>query len=322
MGRSWTLRRSRRDDFLNPEQYRPDPGLVDAVNVALLLGQPLLLTGEPGTGKTQLAYYLAWELRLGEVLKFETKSDSSSSSLFYTYDALKRFQDAQSGIQRESALPYISFRALGKAILFTREPDEVRAYLPSNITHPGKKRSVVLIDEIDKAPRDFPNDILNELDQFYFRVTELDNEPIRADRDLHPIVVMTSNSEKDLPDAFLRRCIFYNIPFPEAEEMEQIVASRLGLYAGGQNPFIADALELFYLLRRPASGLRKKPATAELLDWMTALMDSTGDVENPLAAEPERALQTVSSLTKTVEDQEKVEQLVDRWLNQRRAEAM
>ncbi len=311
------LPRSQREEFLRPEYYRADQGLVDAVNVALLLGQPLLLTGEPGTGKTQLAYYLAWELRLGEPLKFETKSNSTASSLFYTYDALKRFQHAQAGILSETALPYLSYNALGKAILFTREPDAMKPYLPEGFEHPGKKRSVVLIDEVDKAPRDFPNDILNELDQLYFRVPELDNEPIEIAPNLRPIVVMTSNSEKDLPDAFLRRCIFYNIPFPDAEQMQQIVTNRLGLYTGGSSPFLRAALELFYSLRAPGSGLRKKPATAELLDWMRAMLDVSGGAEDPLAQNPGVALTTISSLTKTVEDQDKAWHLVQQWVEQR-----
>ena len=119
------LPRSRRTDFLRPENFHADPGVVDAVNVALLLGQPLLLTGEPGTGKTQLGHYIAWELGLGQALKFETKSGSTATSLFYAYDALKRFQHVQSAIPSASALPYITYNALGAAILFTREPSEV-----------------------------------------------------------------------------------------------------------------------------------------------------------------------------------------------------
>jgi MoxR-like ATPase len=312
-----TLPRSRRINFLQPEHYRADPGLVDAVNVALLLGQPLLLTGEPGTGKTQLAYYLAWELGLGDVLKFETKSNSSAGSIFYTYDALKRFQHAHSNIASESALPYITLNALGKAIVLTRDPDDVAHYLPPGFVHTGKQRSVVVIDEIDKAPRDFPNDILNELDQLYFRVAELDNEPIAADPDLRPVIVLTSNSEKDLPDAFLRRCIFYHIPFPELPQMKQLVENRLGLYAGGSNVFLADALELFYDLRKDSAGLRKKPATAELLDWLATMIDASEGAENPFEKTPALALQTMSCLAKTVDDQKEAAKIVGKWLSRR-----
>jgi MoxR-like ATPase len=312
-----TLPRSRRIDFLRPEYYRADPGLVDAVNVALLLGQPLLLTGEPGTGKTQLAYYLAWELGLGDVLKYETKSNSTAGSIFYTYDALKRFQHAHSNITNDSALPYITYNALGKAILLTRDPADVTRYLSTEFVHPGKKRSVVVIDEIDKAPRDFPNDILNELDQLYFRVPELDNEPIAADPDYRPVIVMTSNSEKDLPDAFLRRCIFYHIPFPGLPEMKQLVANRLGLYASGSNVFLADALELFYELRKDSAGLRKKPATAELLDWLATMIDASKSEGNPFQKAPGIALQTISCLAKTKDDQDKAATIVGQWVSRR-----
>ena len=312
-----TLPRSRRPDFLKPENFRADPGVVDAVNVALLLGQPLLLTGEPGTGKTQLGYYIAWELGLAQVLKFETKSGSTATSLFYSYDALKRFQHVQSGVRSETALPYITYNALGAAILYTRDPDEVAPYLPEGQLHPGKSRSLVIIDEIDKAPRDFPNDILNELDQLYFRIPELDNRPITSDDALRPIVILTSNSEKDLPDAFLRRCIFYHIPFPGAAEMRQIVESRLGVFAGGSTELLSDALDLFYALRTRAT-LRKKPATAELLEWVTTLQSGGDAVANPLRADPGAATRTLSALVKTVEDQEKARRIVEEWAAQRK----
>jgi MoxR-like ATPase len=308
---------SRRAQMLNPQNYLADPGLIDACNVALLLGQPLLLTGEPGTGKTEFAASLAWELGLGLPLKYETKSTTTARDIFYIYDALKRFQDAQSNIKSDNALPYISYQALGEAIVRTQEPEKVKAYLPLGFDHPQKKRSVVLIDEIDKAPRDFPNDILNELERMYFRIPELGGVLIQADPMLHPIVIITSNSEKDLPDAFLRRCVYYNIPFPPMDRLKQIVSGRLGLYAAGSNEFINDALELFNDLRSPASGLRKNPATAELLDWMLALRGMCGDAENPLA-DPDMALRTLSNLIKTAEDQKKAQGIIQRWVDKRR----
>ncbi len=314
---SATLPRSRRPDFLKPENFRADPGAVDAVNVALLLGQPLLLTGEAGTGKTQLGYYIAWELGLPPALKYETKSGSTATSLFYSYDALKRFQHVQSGIRAETALPYITYNALGQAILRTRDPAEVSDYVPAGTVHEGKVRSLVIIDEVDKAPRDFPNDILNELDQLYFRVPELDNRSIQADDALRPIIILTSNSEKDLPDAFLRRCIFYHIPFPDAAQMQAIVESRLGVFTGGSSQFLSDALELFYALRERAS-LRKKPATAELLEWITTLIASGDGAENPLRSDREAPLRTLSALVKTVEDRPRALQTVQEWAAARR----
>ena len=299
-----------------PASYRPDPGLVDACNVALLLGQPLLLTGEPGTGKTQFASSLAWELGLGEPLKFETKSTSEARELFYAYDALRRFQDAQSGIQSSSALPYLRYNALGQAILHTRPPEEVRHLLPDDFEHKGKMRSVVLIDEIDKAPRDLPNDILNELEQLYFRIPELDNDRIEADPNLYPVIIITSNSEKALPDAFLRRCVYYHIPFPERERLEEIILNRLGHGIRGRNKMLNDALNLFFRLREQTSGLRKKPATAELLSWLFALQKTGRDMENPMN-DAQIVLSTLSILIKTASDQQRAQEISEQWLNNR-----
>jgi MoxR-like ATPase len=311
----------RRARFLKPERYLPDEGLVDAVNVALLMGQPLLLTGEPGTGKTQLAYRLAWELGYGDPLKFETKSTSRAQDLFYTYDALARFRDAQSGAGERDARAYLTYNALGEAVLLTRPPAAVAPYLPPGFAHPGPRRSVVLIDEVDKAPRDFPNDLLNELDELYFRIPELGNARVEAEPDLRPVVVITSNSEKDLPDPFLRRCIYYNIPFPERESgrLAEIVVNRLGVYAGhGGGTFLEDALDLFYALRAPAAGLRKKPATAELLGWMVTLQESADGADNPLRSGDDVVLKTLSTLVKTAEDQENAINVAKRWLEKHR----
>ncbi|MBW8873857.1 MAG: MoxR family ATPase [Acidobacteria bacterium] len=306
---------SRRTELTRPERYQAEPGLASAVNVALLLGQPLLLTGEPGTGKTQLAYSLAWELGYGEPLKFETKSTSTARDLFYTYDALGRFQARESGANA-NPLAYIHFCALGKAILLANDEAAVARFLPPDFEHGGRRRSVVLIDEIDKAPRDFPNDILNEIEEMYFRIPELGNERIAADPAMQPVVVITSNSEKDLPEAFLRRCIYYHLPFPQPERLKEIVTGRLGELSGSGSDLLKDALDLFFLLRRDASGLRKKPATAELLGWLLALHQA-GDGKNPLAGSPDLALATLSTLVKTTEDQPRADQVVKQWFKTR-----
>lgn len=311
------LPRSQGQQLRQPEKYRPDKGLVDACNVALLLGQPLLLTGEPGTGKTQFAYSLAWELGLDEPLKFETKSTSQARDLFYTYDALRRFQDAQSGIQSPTALPYLHYNALGQAILRTRPSHEVQHLVPDEFEHRAAVRSVVLIDEIDKASRDFPNDILNELEQMYFRIPELGNEKVEADQSLYPVIIITSNSEKALPDAFLRRCVYYHLPFPERERLEEIILNQLGEKIHQHSSMLDDALKLFLLLREESSGLRKKPATAELLAWLLTLLEIGKNVQNPLNDE-EILLRTLSILVKTANDQPRARDIIEQWIQNRR----
>src|SRR5262249_18563233 len=149
--------------------------------------------------------------------------------LFYTYDAISHFRAAQ--IADTGALSYITWNALGRAILLSRSTEEIREWLSADFVHDGPRRSVVLIDEVDKAPRDFPNDLLNEVEEMFFRVPELKNVRIDADAKLRPIIVLTSNSEKNLPDTFLRRCVYYNIPFPDRDRLVKIVMSRIGGFA-------------------------------------------------------------------------------------------
>ncbi len=299
---------------VRPETYLPDEGLKGAVNVALLLGQPLLLTGEPGTGKTQLAYHLAWQLGL-EVLKFDTKSASIARDLFYVYDALGRFHAAQAAqlgesVQQKRSVDYLSYNALGKAILMTNPLDAVENYLPAGFTYPQPLRSVVLIDEIDKAPRDFPNDILNEVENFYFRIPELGNARITTNPDLHPILVLTSNSEKHLPDAFLRRCVYYNIPFPDEQRLQAIIDAHLESVFAHSRGFLDEALGFFWKLREEqAGGLRKKPSTAELLNWLTALHKLFKKSDKPVTEQPDKVVLTLSSLVKTAEDQETAQRI-------------
>jgi MoxR-like ATPase len=293
--------------------YFPDAGLREAVNVALTLGQPLLVTGAPGTGKTGLAASIAYELGLGQPIKFETKSNSVSRELFYTYDALGRFQARETGLDA-SPIHYFTYNALGEAILRANAPEKVRRFLPKDFEHTSKQRSVVLIDEVDKAPRDFPNDLLNEIEHMYFRIPELGNVIISADPTMRPIVVITSNSEKDLPDPFLRRCIYYNIPFPTPERLRAIVTNRLGESVQGLDAYLDDALALFERLHNPTVELRKRPSTAELLGWVRVLRLQAPDAENPVRERQDILKGSLSALIKTAEDQELAWPVVIDWL--------
>lgn len=301
-----------RERRAHPAGYRPDPGLIDAVNVALLLGQPLLLTGEPGTGKTQLAYSVAWEFGYGcEV--FETKSTSAARDLFYYYDTVGRFYAAQTGEGSRHALDYVTYNALGLAIMRSNPEERVRHLLPPGFEHGGARRSVVLIDEVDKAPRDFPNDLLNEVESLFFKIPELGNERVSCSQEMEPILVVTSNSEKHLPDAFLRRCVFYNIPFPDEQRLREIVLSRIGDYFAGESPLLSDALSLFNALR-DSNSLRKRPATAELIGWLIALREKGAEPDRPLREYQAPARACMSALVKSAEDQPVARAILDDWM--------
>lgn len=302
--------RARQQD---PAGYLLDPQLADAVNVALLLSQPLLLTGEPGTGKTQLAHRLAWQLGYGEPLVFNTKSASTARDLFYTFDTMGRFHAAQTGEGSERSVDYLSYNALGLAILQTHPRDAVAHVLPQGFEHRGPRRAVVLVDEIDKAPRDFPNDLLHEVDALAFRIPEVGNAELRAAPALRPVLVLTSNSERNLPDAFLRRCIFYNIPFPERARLVEILHARLPALRDGASPLLDSALELFFELRR--AGLRKSPSTAELINWLQALLACGAAPERALKDSAEALRRSTSTLVKTQDDAAELARHLDAYLS-------
>lgn len=310
-----------RETLFGPDHYEADPELVQAVNAALLLDMPLLLTGEPGTGKTQLAEKLAQELGV-DLWKFETKAASTAAELFYQFDHVRRFQAAQPGAGQGDLAPlrFIDYGALGKAILQGLPRDAAAEWfhegqLPTWITDlPAPRRAVVLIDEIDKAPSDFPNDALNELERHYFRLRELGDRELKADRAHRPIVVITSNSEKQLPDAFLRRCLFHHLKPISPEKLKRITLGRLAsLKSGlGAGRLLDDAVQLFFDLRDerakddrralPQFDLRKKPSTAEFLAFIGALAESGARSDDALT--PERAKPLLATLVKAPEDQE------------------
>jgi len=226
--------------------YIASEALMRSVNLAAALQKPLLLKGEPGTGKTMLAAAIAESLGL-ELLVWNIKSTTKAQDGLYVYDTVQRLYDSQFGGEGvDDISKYIRMGKLGEA--FRR-----------------KEQAVLLIDEIDKADLEFPNDLLWELDQMEFYIFET-GETVKAN--VRPIVIITSNAEKELPDAFLRRCIFHYIAFPDPEMMDRIVKAH---HPELRQELIDAAIAAFYKLRQ-LPGLSKKPATSELLDWLQALV--------------------------------------------------
>ena len=239
--------------FEGTDRYIATADLKVAVNAAVALERPLLIKGEPGTGKTVLAYEVAKAFD-APLITWHVKSTTKAHNGLYEYDAVSRLRDSQ----------------LGEARVH-----DVRNYLKKGklweaFTSPA--RPVLLIDEIDKADIEFPNDLLQELDRMEFYVQEID-ETIRAE--VRPIVIITSNNEKELPDAFLRRCFFHYIRFPDAETLAAIVDVH---FPGIKPRLVSEALKTFYEIR-DTPGLKKKPSTSELLDWLKLLLVEDIDAE-------------------------------------------
>ncbi|NJL12873.1 MAG: MoxR family ATPase [Microscillaceae bacterium] len=231
--------------FQGTETYVATRELQVAVDAAIQLQKPLLIKGEPGTGKTLLAYEIAKALNKN-LITWHIKSTTTAQQGLYEYDAVSRLRDSQLGDEKvRNIAHYISKGKLWEAF----EADE---------------QAVLLIDEIDKADIEFPNDLLLELDKMEFFVYEL-NQTIRARQ--RPIIVITSNNEKELPDAFLRRCFFYYISFPDPTTMQEIIRVH---YPDLSNDLMDAAMKVFYNIRE-VKGLKKKPSTSELLDWIRLL---------------------------------------------------
>ncbi|MGH7010387.1 MAG: AAA family ATPase, partial [Caulobacteraceae bacterium] len=228
--------------FEGTAEYVATDDLKVAVNAAIALERPLLVKGEPGTGKTVLAYEIAKALD-APLITWHIKSTTKALQGLYEYEAVTRLRDSQLGDERvKDVANYIKHGKLWDAF----DSDE---------------RPVLLIDEIDKADIEFPNDLLQELDRMEFYVYET-NETIRAK--VRPVVIITSNNEKELPDAFLRRCFFHYIRFPDEDTMRAIIDVH---YPGIKQKLVAEALRIFYDMRK-VPGLKKKPSTSELLDWL------------------------------------------------------
>ena len=300
-------------DF-DPETYVMDEELKNAVEVAIALNQPILLTGEPGTGKTRLADKVAHELAKDTAqcrfapkpLAFFTKTTSSARDLFYTYDALGHFQAANIKREETQRAPktadFIELQALGLAIAKTNPGGLDRSKFKTAVGEEPSS-SVVLIDEIDKAPRDFTNDLLNEIERMEFYIKEEDNYPIRRGEQQRIVVVMTSNSEKNLPDAFLRRCVFYHIPFPSPEKLLVIAKAQLGEGTKFTDQLLKDLIGRFGEVR--AKAMRKPPATAELIGWLR-ILEMQGIYDGDAKKQQKALLDNLSILVKTKEDLEAV----------------
>ena len=234
------------DRFKGTKSYILSSALKEIVNAAIVLKRPLLLKGEPGTGKTELAQVIAEDLQL-PLIRWNIKSTSKASEGLYVYDTVQRLNDSRFHDKDVSDIrQYIKLGKLGEALC-------------------SEEHVVLLIDEIDKADLEFPNDLLFELDQMSFDIVETNEHFIAKHR---PIVVITSNSEKELPDAFLRRCLFHYIEFPDPSMMEQIAQVH---YPDLKHNLISQIVARFYFVRQ-RHELKKKPSTSELLDWIQAIV--------------------------------------------------
>ncbi|WP_306003569.1 MoxR family ATPase [Brevundimonas sp. C43] len=276
--------------FEGTDRYIATSDLKVAVNAAVALERPLLIKGEPGTGKTVLAYEIAKAFD-APLITWHVKSTTKAHNGLYEYDAVSRLRDSQLGEERVH---------------------DVRNYLKKGklweaFTAPV--RPVLLIDEIDKADIEFPNDLLQELDRMEFYVQETD-ETIRAE--VRPIVIITSNNEKELPDAFLRRCFFHFIRFPDADTLSAIVDVH---FPGIKPRLVSQALKTFYEIR-DTPGLKKKPSTSELLDWLKLLLVEDIDAETLREKTPNKLIPPLhGALLKNEQDVHLFERLA--FLNRR-----
>ncbi|NNF17921.1 MAG: MoxR family ATPase [Gammaproteobacteria bacterium] len=278
--------------FSGTDRYVADEELMMAVNAAVTLERPLLIKGEPGTGKTQLAAEVARALNK-PLLEWHIKSTTKARQGLYEYDAVARLRDSQLGEDRVKDIGnYINPGKLWEAFESARQP-------------------VLLIDEIDKADIEFPNDLLQELDRMEFFVYET-QQSVRAEH--RPIIIITSNNEKELPDAFLRRCFFHYIRFPSREIMARIVEVH---YPGLKKSLLNEALNVFFDVRE-VRGLKKKPSTSELLDWIKLLL-ADEIPEDTLRDKDGKKLMPImhGALLKNEQDVHLFEQLV--FLNKRNA---
>lgn len=279
--------------FEGTSRYIATDDLRIAVNAAITLERPLLIKGEPGTGKSVLAAEVAKALDV-PLIEWHIKSTTKAQQGLYEYDAVSRLRDSQLGDERVQDIGnYIKKGRLWEAFQL-------------------EKRPVLLIDEIDKADIEFPNDLLQELDRMEFHVYET-GETVKAQN--RPIVIITSNNEKELPDAFLRRCFFHFIKFPDPETMEDIVEVH---FPGLKKRLVAQSLRVFYELR-DVPGLKKRPSTSELLDWIKLLLNEDVDAEALRETDPRKLIPPLhGALLKNEQDVQLFERLA--FLSRRKSE--
>lgn len=350
-----SLRASLTEALKSAEEYEPAKGLEAAMDVAMLLGEPLLLTGDPGVGKTRAAYWLANELKCGDLLRFNVKSSTSGTDLLYAFDEVGRFRDGARPTERP-LVRYLRLHPLGEAILRaaggkvalqtssgeTLKGDALKRHaelltaafgaeaaptsgeaktcllLPQEpaFENADPAHRVVLIDEMDKAPRDTPNDLLSEIEDMSFAIPELGLR-VSANPKFRPIVIITSNSEKSLPDPFLRRCAYFHIPFPGVEELKVILGKRLSALSGG-GPLLNETLQLFRQLRAADSGVRKLPGTAELLAWLGILnskleLRSESSLKEAARKDLNAVTESLTAVLKNKEDADVGLRILKRW---------
>ena len=336
------LNRLSLDALDDPLHYQiEDEGLIAAVNTALTLGMPLLLTGAPGVGKTQLAYRIAYELNC-QTIEFPVKSDSSAQDLFYHIDHLQRLHRVHlsqhpSSKQDENAIDvqhFIRFQGLGLAILRAMPEKRLKELKlwnqawpeqTDNSTQYGQQQpSVVLIDEIDKAPMDFCNDMLEEIRRLQFKIPELGNhnlsiysnpqQPQADEKQYRPQIIITSNSQRNLPEAFLRRCVYYHINPPSKAQLQRIIDARLQqqgqLMINVSKKLQGDSLA-FYLYLRDDANLERAPSTAELLNWLMILNQHSQEITH--CEEPKWLELAAFCLLKSGDDQQAKTTLYENW---------
>lgn len=248
-----------------PPAYIPSPEAVRAVNTALAVGQPLLVMGEPGVGKTSLARSVALELKAGKLLMYVTRSDSQPQDVLYHVDHLARMFDAQvQDAKARDVKQYVQRRALGEAL-----------------EDPGRR--VVLIDEVDKASRDFSDGLLHELDQMSFTIRETGREVTRPPEAMRPVVIITSNEERELSDAFLRRCVFLHISFPDADLLAKILSQHMR--RPPSDPLVRSTVDRFQRVRELGRGWLKRPSLGEAVSWGRMVVQAGRSAE-AVAGEP------------------------------------